>query len=294
MILIPQRLFGDSQVTTILRDGNVCILRKELTQPIIQRQGYISNHVVSIVLDGEQHIRNYDEELIKIRRNEVLFVPRGMYYVSDLLPKGRTFKSLLFYFDDAIIQEFLSTSKVSEFSHQAVPSHLKFGVVPSIQLFADSLIRIYQQNQLRNKQFLSLKILELLYLLNSLAKEQQFANFLFRLTLPKKRNIKGFMEKNFDKPLKIEDYAYLTGRSLSTFRRDFKAFYDSTPQKWLKEKRLDRALEILHSQDISVTELAYEVGYENISYFIKAFKTRQGLSPKQYMLALRKGDNFIH
>ena len=290
MILIPQRLFEDRQVTTILRDGNVCILKKELQKPVVNREGYISNHVISVVLSGEQQIRTYDDELIKAKANEILFIPRGMYYVSDFLPKEGNFKSLLFYFDDSLIEEFLSTSKVTEISNKAVPNHLKFGVVPSIILFAESLVSIYQSKQLRDKSFLKLKILELLFLLNGLAKEQQFANFLFRLTLPKKRNIKTFMEKNFDKPLKMEDYAYLTGRSVSTFRRDFKSYYDITPQKWLKGKRMEKALHILEQKEISVTELAYEVGYENISYFIKEFKNKVGLSPKQYILSQHRNN----
>lgn len=288
MILIPQRLFENKNVNVILRDGNVCILNKELTEPVVNRQGYISNHVVSIQLSGEQHIRTYDDKLIKVRPNEVLFIPRGMYHVSDLIPEEGAFHNLLFYFDDSIIQEFLSNSRVTEVSSKSVPDHLKFGVVPSLKLFAESLIHIYQTYRLRNKNFLSLKILELLYLLNSLAAEQQFANFLFRLTLPKKRNIKTFMEENFDKPLKIEDYAYLTGRSLSTFRRDFKSYYDITPQKWLKEKRMEKALALLKDQELSVTELAYEVGYENISYFIKEFSSKYGQTPKQYILSLHR------
>ena len=96
------------------------------------------------------------------------------------------------------------------------------------------------------------------------------------------------MENNFDKPLKMEDYAYLTGRSVTTFRRDFKNHFDITPQKWIKTKRMERAMTILNEQNISVTELAFEVGYENISYFIQAFKSQYGLSPKQYKLSQQK------
>ena len=110
------------------------------------------------------------------------------------------------------------------------------------------------------------------------------------MTLPKKRNVKSFMKENYDKPLKVEDYAYLTGRSMSTFRRDFKAYFDTTPQQWLKEQRLEKALILLSKQEMSVTEVAYEVGYENISYFIRAFKDKAGLSPKQYMLALHRNN----
>jgi AraC-like DNA-binding protein len=72
---------------------------------------------------------------------------------------------------------------------------------------------------------------------------------------------------------------------MSSFRRDFKAFYDVTPQQWVKEKRLEKAANLLDKQDLHVSDVAYEVGYENISYFIQAFKSQYGKSPKQYMLA---------
>ena len=285
MILIPQRLFDAPGVRTLLRDGNVCILYKELHEPTLNREGYISNHVVSIVLSGAQWITTYDEKRIEVVKGEVLFIPRGMYHVSDLLPEQGTFKSLLFYFDDAIIQEFLAHTQVSEISRKQVPDHLKFGNIPVIQSFAQSLLSLYPNPQLRQKALLPLKVQELLHLLNGLVPEQQFANFLFRLTLPQKRNIKTFMEKNYHKPLKVEDYAYLTGRSMSTFRRDFKSFFQVTPQQWLMDKRMERALSLMEQQERSVTDLAYEVGYENISYFIKAFKEKYGQSPKQYMLS---------
>ncbi len=290
MIIIPQRLFSDKRVKILMQDGNTCILSKEIDTPVVNREGYISNHVISILLSGEQHLRTYEEQLIKVKPNEVVFIPRGMYYVSDLIPKEGNFRCLLFYFDDQIIEEFLSNTKVTAFSNQSVPDHLKFGVVPTINQFATSLLTIYQDNNIRNKQFLDLKILELLYLLNNQASNQKFADFLFRLTLPKKRNIKPFMEQNFHKPLKVEDYAYLTGRSMSTFRRDFKAHFNTTPQQWIKDKRIVKAVNLLTEKELSVTELAYEVGYENISYFIKEFKKRVGQSPKQYILALHRNN----
>lgn len=285
MILIPQRLFGQSGVNIILRDGNVCILEKQLSTPIIKREGYISNHVISILLEGQQQITTYDEEVIQMNPGEVLFIPRGVYHITDLIPQNGQFRSLLFYFDDAIIQQFLATSKATEVDRKTVPSHLKFGMVPTLSYFAETLINIYNKQALKDKNLLPLKILELLHLLDNLTDNQVFANFLFRLTLPQKRNIRSFMDNNYDKPLKIEDYAYLTGRSVSTFRRDFKSYYDTTPQKWLQQKRLNKALTLIEKQELSVTELAFEVGYENISYFIKAFKDKIGLSPKQYMLA---------
>lgn len=288
MILLPQRLFDSPQVSTILRDGNVCILRKSLTEDVVQREGYISNHAISMVLAGEQQLRTYEDKVIKVRAGEILFIPRGVYYVTDLRPKNGNFESILFYFDDDIIKAFLSNTTVKEVVREKGPAYLKFPTTAPLKSFVEATLEIYEQHRLRTKGVLELKILELLLLLNHQSGAQTFANFLFRLTLPKKRNIKSFMQENYDKPLKVEDYAYLTGRSMSTFRRDFKAYFETTPQQWLKEQRLEKALLLLDNQEMSVTEVAFEVGYENISYFIRAFKEKVGLSPKQYMLSLHR------
>jgi AraC-like DNA-binding protein len=271
-------------VSVILREGNTCILSKNLDEPALNREGYISNHVVSVILAGEQVIRTYDEQTIRVKAGDILFIPRGVYYVSDLLPEDGPFSSMLFYFNDRLVQEFLSESDLTDFNRHAVPSHLQLRLSAPVEFFIHSLINIYDNHGIKNKQFLDLKMLEMLHLLNQMTGEQRFADFLFQLSLPKKRNIRSFMEKNYDKPLKIEDYAYLTGRSVSTFRRDFKHYFELTPQKWLKERRLDKALSILHERELSVGELAMEVGYEHVSHFIKEFKKKVGMSPKQYQL----------
>lgn len=96
------------------------------------------------------------------------------------------------------------------------------------------------------------------------------------------------MKQNFEKPLKVEDYAYLTGRSVSSFRRDFKASFNLTPQKWIKQQRMDKAVQLIQQGSDNVTQLAFAVGYENISYFIQAFKTHTGSSPKQYILDVNR------
>ena len=290
MILIPQRLFGNKEVKTILRDGNVCILEKELSKSLQNREGYISNHVISILLAGQQQIKTYEEKLVTVNAGDILFIPRGLYHITDLVPKEGRFHSLLFYFNDDLIQEFLSTVEIKEINKKPVPEFLKLGTAPAISMFAQSLIQLYQVQGLRDKNFLNLKILELLHLINVVVTEKKFTEFLFQLTLPKKRNIKTFIENNFDKPLNINDYAYLTGRSVSTFRREFKEQFQTTPKKWLKVKRIEKAIQLIESKPMTVTDLAYEVGYENISYFIKAFKLKTGLSPKQFMLTKHRNN----
>jgi AraC-like DNA-binding protein len=95
------------------------------------------------------------------------------------------------------------------------------------------------------------------------------------------------MLANFGKPLNIEDYAYLTGRSVSTFNRDFKRLFTISPKQWLMEQRLEKAKSLLAINNTSVSDVAFESGYENISHFIKAFHKKFDISPKQYLIQKR-------
>ena len=98
MILLPQRLFRQPGVQVILRDGNNCIIEKRLTEKVLRRSGYVSNHVVSVILNGTQQIESFDGAAIRAKAGEMLLIPRGLYYVTDLLPDDGAFHSLLSYF----------------------------------------------------------------------------------------------------------------------------------------------------------------------------------------------------
>ena len=88
------------------------------------------------------------------------------------------------------------------------------------------------------------------------------------------------MEENYLNNLNIHDYAVLTGRSISSFNRDFKRLFGTTPKKWLISKRLNKSHELLNTTKLNVTQIAMEVGYENISHFIEAYKKTYGETPK--------------
>ena len=72
MILIPQSLFSLSEVTIILQDGHNCIIKKEPSETIRQKEGYISNHAISILLSGSQMLTNYEGKTIHIQQGEMI------------------------------------------------------------------------------------------------------------------------------------------------------------------------------------------------------------------------------
>ena len=92
--------------------------------------------------------------------------------------------------------------------------------------------------------------------------------------------------KNLLNPVSIEDLAYLFGRSLSGFKRQFREIYNMPPARWIREKRLEKAKQLLAGSSYSVTDVCVLTGFSSFSHFSRVFKDRFGYSPS----ALKKGN----
>ena len=89
------------------------------------------------------------------------------------------------------------------------------------------------------------------------------------------------IEKNLMNPVSLNDLAYLSGRSLSTFKREFQAIYNEPTFQWIRNRRLEKAQELLIHSGLSVTDVCFATGFENIAHFSKVFKNKYGIPPSQ-------------
>jgi len=96
---------------------------------------------------------------------------------------------------------------------------------------------------------------------------------------PGKIDLAGYMEQHYRYNLPLERFGYLTGRSLSTFNRDFRKLFHTTPQRWLMQKRLALAHYQLQEKKMRPVDVYLEVGFEDLSHFSFAFKKHFGYSP---------------
>jgi transcriptional regulator GlxA family with amidase domain len=96
---------------------------------------------------------------------------------------------------------------------------------------------------------------------------------------PQSLSLQMVMEDNFCFNLKLEEFARLGSRSLSAFKRDFLRVHNTSPGKWLMEKRLNHARNLLTNLGKTVAGAAFESGFENASHFSRAFRLRFGVSP---------------
>ena len=101
------------------------------------------------------------------------------------------------------------------------------------------------------------------------------------LEAPGKLDLVAFMEQNFRFNLPLEKFGYLTGRSLTTFKKDFKHAFNETPRRWLTQKRLELAHYQIVNQKRKPSEVYLDSGFEDLSHFSFAFKKHFGYNPTQ-------------
>lgn len=284
MKIVPQLLYKHKNVRKIMVDGLSCIVHKTIDTIDTNTDHFLASHVLSVVLKGELNIETYFEDSwFSVTKNQLVFIPKGRYMISDIIPKEGEFEAVFYFFEEDLIREFLmSVPKVKFLDNDF---RLILSYTEKIKLFTETILKLYTGDV--SKELTKIKLSELLYLIYNSEQQHNLLKILYSLDEKKKRNLEELMLENFDKSLSVEDYACLTGRSVSSFKRDFERQFNTSPKKWLIQKRLEKSQQLLCSSYLTVQEIAYEVGYENVSHFIAAFGKHFGISPKQYLIQNR-------
>lgn len=277
MIIVPDRLEDLPSVSVYYKSPSFWFLRKESRETMRDRQSYISMPVFSMVSAGEQHIYTDEGQKMVVKAGQVVFLKKGLYTINDLITDGSTFQTDLYFFNPRHIlpnvgrEERVTNAPQTTFLAKAPKLLFSFGAYLS-QLQEDPVISKADLFTQKASEYLSLLFQYYPILKQYLSDDKPGPA----------KNIRSFMEVHFDKPLTVADYAYLTGRTPSTFRREFKTKYGVSPRQWIIQQRLSKSLQLLQNTEWEVTQIALEVGYQNTSHFINAFKKLYGYTPGQH------------
>ena len=94
--------------------------------------------------------------------------------------------------------------------------------------------------------------------------------------------LRKVVENNVYTNLSMEELAFLCNMSLSTFKRKFEEVYGTPPARWFHLKKMQQAAFLLKHRNVKASEIHHELGYENLSSFVQAFKKEFGKTPKVY------------
>lgn len=239
-------------------------------------------HVLLYLYSGEQVIEDRNQQ-ITIQAGECAFIRRNHRLLMYKNSKGdQLYKGISLTFNRAVLRDFYSKMKKSDMPKRVnIPEENVFKIEPraDINSLFQSLTPYFDDGVKPTEGVAKLKLQEGIYaLLNS---SDIFFPILFDFTEPWKMDILEFLNENYMDELSMEQIASYTGRSLATFKRDFKKISSLSPQKWLIKKRLEAAYVKLKEEGKKVQEVYVEVGFKNPSHFSTAFKKQYGFPPTE-------------
>jgi AraC-like DNA-binding protein len=262
----------------------VCL---EYTCPIDAEQiGIFSkNDYLVYVLSGKKTYKTINGEWTLVP-GQSLYLKKGAEIIHQ-------------YFDDeyCMLGFFLSDDLIKE-TVEDIKGKVKLNIVnnpmdftakmvnPSEYLegFFHSMLTYFRGINRPPDQILVLKLKELL--INLIECDSILASYFKDLTVTDKPSLKQIMEKNYCFNLRLEDYAELSHRSLSSFKRDFQQQFNESPGKWIIKRRVEHAANILANTEQSISEVAFESGFEDLSHFSRVFKKFIGKNPSEYKKSL--------
>lgn len=232
------------------------------------------------VLEGKK-IWHIPGKAFELTQGQCLFVKKGAHIIEQVF--DATFCLIVFFVSDDFITHTLRDHQPGKpVSTQSgnIPAVAYIDADNSLHAFFNSIATYFMDHQEVNKSLLELKFRELILNVAGNPRNETVTSYFHSLVANNAgETMRKTMEENFQYNLRIEDYARICGRSLSAFKRDFETHFSTTPGKWLLTRRLQHARILIHTSEKSISEIAFESGFENTSHFSRTFKQYYGYPP---------------
>ncbi len=184
----------------------------------------------------------------------------------------------------ALTNEFIRKAfRQIEFSNSIPAVKSRFISIPStknLEILMNSIISYVDHGEDLEPQLVELKTLEALHAL--ISADINIAGAFKEYSLTERADMEKLMSHNYLFNIPLEDLAKSSGRSLSTFNRDFRTIFNDTPHKWIKKKRLMHAKTLMASERKRPSEVYLESGFEDLAHFSRSFKQQYNQTPSDF------------
>ncbi len=222
-----------------------------------------------------------------LNKGDAVLLRCGTYF-TELLPtlEQEVYDILVFHLPREIIRQVYSEhfpvsskSNRETFIHQVDTSQILHEFIKGLQLYFDN-------PGLVTEQLLRLKIQELIHLLLKTRNIDTLNELFSDAFSPVEVSMKQVVYSHIFTDCSVSDLAMLCNMSPSTFKRQFSKVFNDTPSNFLKNKRLEKAKELLQHNHLSIGEIAFETCFYDTAHFTRSFRKKFGYSPTEYRKAL--------
>lgn len=219
--------------------------------------------------------------------SELITMPAGSFSLIRKYTVGSCFKtwteeeggaiSYAFLMQDSFIQQALEELKIEPTTSSEPNKVIQLPENAILKGLFDSMEHYVFEEKAIEKKLVQLKTQEAL--LGILKDRPDLVSVFSDFATPERAELAEFMEHHWMHNYPLERFAQLSGRSLSTFHREFKKIFNISPHKWIMKKRLQKARELLMLTDRMPSQIYLEIGFEDLAHFSRSFKKEFGVSP---------------
>ncbi|WP_377579181.1 helix-turn-helix domain-containing protein [Ohtaekwangia kribbensis] len=238
---------------------------------------FVPEHIFSYQIAGTLTLYDGTQEYI-FKDGDFRFIKRNnLLKFTKQPPAAGEFKSISIYLDQETLRKISIEYNYSVNHIHDGDSILKLEAHQMFKSYLESLEPYDTLNERGSDELVALKLKEAILIL--IKTNPELKDILFDFSEPGKIDLEAFMNKNYHFNVTLNHFAYLTGRSLATFKRDFEKIFRTSPSRWLLQRRLKEAYYQIKEKGKKPSEVYLEVGFEDLSHFSFAFKNAFGHAP---------------
>lgn len=237
---------------------------------------FVPDHAVVFVLNGKMII-NDGSDILEFKTGDIGFVSKNQLIKTQKLPQGNSpFYSISIFLPKETLYNYSKLHNIFPQGQNIGKPNFLFSEDKFLEGFFHSITPYFENPTSLTENLATIKTNELIELL---LRKTPMQNILFNFEENFKIDIDAFMNKNFTHNIPLEQFARLTGRSLSTFKRDFQEVFNETPNKWLLKRRIELAYYLISKKNKKPVEVYYDIGFQSFSHFSRTFKSIIGINP---------------
>lgn len=255
------------------------ILYSCYSQKSSEGEQFIANHSLGLIITGTSEISIGEEKFTYSDGDFRFFRRNQLARYTKYPPSGGEYKSISITMDQDILRSISTEYDWRMEKSNTDITGLALESKGLLKNYIDSIKPYLDGGNEFNKALIDLKVKEAVIILIQL--KPVLKDVLFDFSEPGKIDLEAYMNANYKFNVDINRFAYLTGRSLATFKRDFEKIYNTSPNRWLQHKRLDDAYYLIKEKGWKSSDVYLEVGFKDFSHFSFAFKKAYGVAPSR-------------
>ena len=193
--------------------------------------------------------------------------------------------AIVVHFNREVLQKVFDSQKPKfwkELDHPLKKDTSQEDATALVKAYFSCIAKFFEHKNVLSEEILVLKLKEIILLLLQTDEPSDLNIIIRSLFSDKTFSFREVIDSNLYEPLDLQRLAAMTNNSMASFKRKFNKMYDSTPAKYITQKKLEKAQRILAFSLSSIKEICYECGFNNPSSFSRMFKDQYGCSPTEF------------